>query len=262
MLNLNYWFKPIDQIFSDFRYATLDANDPDKRRIFVDRKASVLFVAHLDTVQQPRLRKKYRNTVYGAGFDDRLGCHTAYKLAIDYNVDLLLCDNEEQGRSSAKDHVCKDYNFVVEFDREGTDVVTYGADSPEFLGALGKYWKTGRGSFSDICFLDTAACCMNLGIGHYNGHSKTGFMLQLEYKKQIQLFDKFFKENCSTKFVADEVNVGMFYDYEEDSLFDNREICTGCGEFIDPADGLMLIGNMALCPKCEMEFFPAEDNIG
>ena len=188
---LKPWFIPIKAIFHKLDKYVLDVTDDESHRIFIDRGASVLFVAHLDTIQVPRIERITDKIVYGQGFDDRLGCMLAYELSKELDADLLLTNHEESCRTTGQFHNLKDYNWIVEFDREGTDVVTYGLDNLEFRQALLEHWHIGYGSFSDICELKTDACCFNLGLGHYNSHSKDAFVILKKLDQQIERFKIF-----------------------------------------------------------------------
>ena len=151
-----------------------------------------------------------------------------------------MTDHEENGMTTAKYHKLKDYNWIVEFDREGTDVVTYGLDSLEFRQQLTKYWEIGFGSFSDICDLDTDVCCFNLGIGHYNSHSKKAFVNIKKMKKQIETFRLFYEANKDTKYKREirESRKHIFYD-------DADEIC----EFCNMTCGVTVFG-VSVCEDC------------
>ena len=51
---LTYWLNNKETLFGDFDSFTLDKDDLNKRRIFMDRGSLVLFVVHIDTVQKPK----------------------------------------------------------------------------------------------------------------------------------------------------------------------------------------------------------------
>jgi len=179
LLNLHYWLNTrTDQIFAD--HAQFLHGQGRTRRLFLPHKegkvASVLLVAHVDTVQAPRLQALTNTHIFGTGLDDRLGCAMAMALRQRIPVDILLCDLEESCQSTAAHHECGDYNWILELDRAGTDVVTYDQDSDEWLELLGNIWpEIGFGSFSDICKLRTTACCANVGIGYENAHGKNSY---------------------------------------------------------------------------------------
>lgn len=211
---LDYWFKPIDEIFEDFKEETLDYDLKKCRRIFRDLGGSVLFVAHLDTVLPPKLIKRTKGRIYGQGLDDRLGCHIAYNLSMELGADLLLTDLEESAETTMFFQELKDYNWIVEFDRAGHDVVTYYLSSKVFDTELSKFFTIGVGSFTDICWADTTACCFNLGIGYRNAHAADSYAQKGHMNTQIRLFKQFYNKNKDIKFVQDDAAKGNYrYDY-------------------------------------------------
>lgn len=221
MDSLNYWLQPINKIFKDFDKHILDKKNNRAHRIFIDKNSDVLFVAHLDTIQIPELLLQTKQKIYASGLDDRLGCWIAYLLSQELKADLLLTDHEEKYSSTAAYHICKDYNWIAEFDRAGGDVVTYDLDNPQFLAALKGFWPIGFGTFSDICFLETTACCLNLGIGFELSHSKNSFVDIKTVTNQITLFRQFFQQYKDTKFVCDLLK----YD---DEVYKSSEKMTNC----------------------------------
>jgi len=189
--------------FSTLKEHVLEGSDWNRHRIFIDNKADVLFVAHLDTVQTPSFDKIKKGKIYGAGFDDRLGVMTAMHLVTVYGLkaDILITDHEEKGKSTAQYHDLKEYNWIAEFDRMGGDVVTYDRDSKEFLKSIKTHFKrTGRGSFTDICMMETESCCMNIGIGYKFAHGVRSEVDIKEYLSQVNRFIAFYKDFKDTKF--------------------------------------------------------------
>jgi len=228
IVDLIYWLKPKEKLFLDFEKYVLDFDSPDKHRIFINRNSNILFVAHLDTVQKPKYIRQRKTKsgkqkrIYACGLDDRLGCMIAFNLSEKLNADLLLCDNEESMNSTAQYHNCKNYNWIAEFDRAGSDVVTYDLDCVEFRQAISKYWKIGLGLFSDIAQLNTQACCMNVGIGYEFAHSKDSYVCVKTMLQQIEKFIKFFNQYKDVKFIQ---NCQEKYDYLPQYNFDECEIC-------------------------------------
>jgi len=143
----------------------------------------------MDTVQEPVL---LQHGITGAGFDDRLGCYLAYTLQEQYPhyFDMLLCDYEEQGQSTAEYFIpTHKYNFVIELDREGFDFVDYGLASAEFCKEFEHTTgiKQDWGSFSDICELQNVDCSkINLGTGCYSSHSRNSGFSPLVCQSQIR----------------------------------------------------------------------------
>ena len=197
---MKYWMQNINKILRDWESYVLDGDCRDRRRIFIDRGGDVLFVAHLDTVQVPCLVGQDGDYYYGAGFDDRVGCYVATKLGGLLKADVLLTDLEESGCSTAQYHQLRDYNWIVEFDREGDDVVMYDIICPELEAAVSDYWPIGLGSFTDICFLDTDIGRYNLGIGYQDAHSKLSRFSVDTLKKQVNMFKEFYNKYQKVKF--------------------------------------------------------------
>lgn len=255
---LRNWLKPTDQMFKDFEKYVIGKGA--ERRVFVDRGADVLFVAHLDTVQKPkykrcrRTKKKKMKRIYAQGLDDRLGCLIAWELSKELGADLLLTDNEEKCQSTAKFHDCKEYNWVAEFDRGGGDVVTYELNSPEFVGALEKHFEIGFGSYSDICDLKSEACCVNVGIGYELAHSRDSYVVVKTMEKQIERFRAFYEENKGVKYVREG---GSWYGYywvaEEDYEAVNSAACDVCGIY-----GAQEIYGYRVCEDCFCSVFEGQ----
>ena len=164
--------------------------------IFQDNGASVLAVAHLDTVRQDRHFGVYRDspdTLYNCQLDDRLGAWIALDELPQRGiaVDVLLTTGEESCRSTAKHfQPGKEYNWLIEFDRAGSDVVTYQYESREWLDALEYAGNdVGWGSYSDIAELDHLDVQgVNWGIGYQDNHS---FKSRCSLRAMRQAVDRF-----------------------------------------------------------------------
>lgn len=161
-------------------------DNPQGELFFQDNGADILAVGHLDYVERAACAPRIKRGVIRCGqLDDRLGVwsilHLLPKLT-DVKYDVLLCDCEEIGsstaewfaESSAYTSRGKQYRYMFELDRAGDDCVTYQYDSDEWddvLTSMG--WDTHWGSFSDISSLEDLLCCgVNFGIGYHNQHSK------------------------------------------------------------------------------------------
>ena len=251
MNNIKYWLKSKKKLVADFQNFVLEGENPGRSRIFIDKGADVLFVAHIDTVLKPEYIRQRRTRsgkvkrVYAHGLDDRLGCMVAYELSERLNADLLICDNEESMKSTGQYHDLKDYNWIAEFDRAGGDVVTYGLDNKLFLTAIKNYWDVGIGSFSDISQLETTACCMNVGIGYEFAHSKDSYVDMQIMKRQIRRFVQFYQENKDIKYVQD---VKSLVD-DWDSLHSGQ--CELCGGFTNVES----IFDYCICRGCFVDSF-------
>jgi M42 glutamyl aminopeptidase len=143
---------------------------------------SPMIVCHADTVVDggdgPHPFSKRGNRVTSIALDDRLGiaCMVSiiqHKYAM-ADCAFLVCDDEEIGRSTAKEFV-EDVtpNWLVELDRRGTDVVCYDYDTPllrSLLRSVG--FDIGHGSFSDISSLEFLEVIgFNVGVGYHCEHT-------------------------------------------------------------------------------------------
>ena len=200
-----YWLSaPVERIFADFKA------DPDGY-IHVDRGSKILAVAHLDTVQDvdvvPPKKSKDAWTLEARGLDDRLGAAAIWlelpKMGVE--VDVLFTNYEETGHSTAALFPDADkYNWIVEFDRAGEDVVTYGMDSPEWLAALEwACFQKAHGSFSDIKAMDTELCAVNIGIGYQRSHAADSYANLRAMKRQLLRFKDLYEKYRDTRFVAE-----------------------------------------------------------
>lgn len=202
----------------------------ETRYVYVDNEAPVLLVAHIDTVQKPRLEKW--NT--GAGFDDRLGCFLGYQLVNKYPqwFDLLLTDYEETGNSTAEFfEPSHEYNFVVELDREGMNYVAYGLACDEMKLALEMCGlDLEYGTYSDILELDHLKCSkINLGIGCYNSHGLHSGFQESVTDSQIEKLLNFVELFHEHHFAYNNEFDWMYEDDddEEDYIYDGKYINYG-----------------------------------
>jgi len=260
-----YWFScGVNQIFEDFRAETLSYRKKFKRRIFINRKAPVLFVAHLDTVYPPTIQTETATHYFGTGFDDRLGCWIAYVLSEKLKTDLLLTDLEESCQSTAICHSCKKYNWIAEFDRRGDDVVTYDFQNEKWVRDLSEFWLIGLGTFSDISFLDTNVCRVNIGIGFYNEHTKYSFVDKGIMQQQIEKFEKFFAKHKNEQYIQDLIpyRIKRTKSNYNQAIYNQAILqydvtCDLCNEF-----GTTKIGEYELCSDClDMLILEIKDEI-
>jgi hypothetical protein len=183
------YFRSKDAILAMFPKQQHRGRQKRERHIYADNGAPILLVAHIDTVQAPRLDRVNR----GAGFDDRLGVYLGHQLvwAYPHLFDLLLTDYEEQCASTAEYFTpSHDYNLIVGLDREGEDYVDYGLASQELRDALEQGGFTQEvGTFSDICFMDhIRANKINVGLGTQKGHSShSSFDMGIFYRQVRRL---------------------------------------------------------------------------
>jgi hypothetical protein len=155
--------------------------DPDDFYHFRDNGSRVLAVAHLDTVAPADQRAAHfanseaGQVVFSRALDDRLGAYIILHMlpALGITYDWLLTTGEEMGMSTADSFdPPKDYDWIIEFDRGGTDVVMYQYDDIATRRAVrASGARVGDGIFSDICYLEhLGAKGFNWGTGYQDYH--------------------------------------------------------------------------------------------
>jgi hypothetical protein len=184
-----------------------------------DNGSNILAVAHLDTVQKSKHFARDGNVVFSAKLDDRLGVYTILDFLpqCGVNVDILFTENEESLVTTAiYFDPPKSYNWIVEFDRKGSDVVSYDYDWDDVLAP---YFSVGVGTFSDISELEHCGCkAVNIGIGYHDEHSFGAYFVISEYLAQMQRFLKFYHEKKDEFFPHEETAQYTVYETEDGSL--------------------------------------------
>ena len=172
--------------------------NPDGHLYFRDNGAKVLAVAHLDYVLWSKPMQK-GNTIYCPQLDDRLGAWVILHLlpSLGVEVDVLLTDLEEKGRSTGAwfepEDLGKRYNWMFQFDRRGTDVVTYQYGREKLLRKNG--FKVGWGAFSDISSMEHLDCAgFNFGVGYYEQHTKGCHANLSDTARMTASFVRFFQK--------------------------------------------------------------------
>ena len=214
--------------------------------IFQDNGANILAVAHLDTVHvtgaaKPRIKK---NKAYGPQLDDRLGVWTLLHLLPTLGApkyDILLCDSEEIGQSTAQYfETNKDYNWIFEFDRAGTDVVLYDYEDENTVTLLqNEGFKVGVGAFTDICELEHLGCkAFNFGVGYHKQHTA---QCHADLNDTIQMASKFCEFAHAYKDIHLEhtpsPHTKTVWEYD-----DGIDICNDCHTVLD--------WQWIFCPQC------------
>jgi hypothetical protein len=177
---------------------------------FRDNGARVLAVAHLDTVvpgnrRAPRFRAtKNGPRITSGALDDRLGAYVILHLlpALGVTCDWLLTVGEESGQSTAEFFKAdKDYDWIIEFDRGGTDVVMYQYEDRASQQAVEASGATvGNGSYSDIAYLEHLSVkAFNWGVG-YRGdyHSEKGYAYLNDTFAMVAKYLRFHAQNAGT----------------------------------------------------------------
>jgi hypothetical protein len=171
---------------------------PDGPLTYIDNGSDILAVAHLDYVDWtiPRWSRR-RRTIYCPQLDDRLGVHMILDRLPEFgvNVDILLTDSEEIGRSTAQYFKPpKDYNWMFQFDRAGLDCVLYEYDNRETRAQLAQHgWSTSYGAFSDICYLNDLECIgINFGCGYHDQHSRYCYAQLIDIETSLERAASFY----------------------------------------------------------------------
>jgi len=149
---------------------------------WIDRGGDVLAVAHLDYVlwnPKPKITRQYENVKIRKcpQLDDRLGAWMVLDVLPRAGIrcDVLLTDSEELGKSTAQFfQPPKQYNWLMQFDRAGSDAVM-DAFEDDYSESLLEYYgyQVGSGSFTDICYLEHLECKgFNFGVGYHGQHTK------------------------------------------------------------------------------------------
>jgi hypothetical protein len=209
---------------------------------FIDNGGDVLAVAHLDVA--PRIEKLQGvfsasgSTVRSVALDDRLGayliCDFLPRLGLKY--DILLTEGEEVAMSTAEHfQPAKQYNWMFQFDRSGTDVVMYEYENAAMRELLtGSGFEVGRGAFTDLCWLSHLGIKgFNFGTGYYNAHDPSCFADLRHTAKVIKLFKSFYRANVGILWEheaadpeADEYLPDYYGEYGKDGLWQDDEAYT------------------------------------
>jgi len=179
---------------------------PDGFYAYGDRGGSVLAVAHLDTVADADLRRAaFLDTaagpvIFSRALDDRLGAYVILDLLpkLGVVVDVLLTTGEEECMSTAEHFEPDyDYNWTIEFDRGGTDVVLYQydcADLRDRITASGA--DVGMGSYSDVAVLDHLGVKgINWGVGYQDYHGPRAHAFLADTVAMVAKFLTFHERN-------------------------------------------------------------------
>lgn len=196
----------------DFDAYATRVNLPGRDRFYYyqDNGSDILAVAHLDSVQG-EVECVVVDTAAGplvvsGSLDDRLGAYVILELlpALGMTCDILLTTDEERGRSTARefaeDYDGKQYNWVIEFDRGGTDVVMYQYETAANVALVEESGaRVGEGSFSDIAELDDLGCAaFNWGVGYEDYHGPRAHAWLADTFKMVARFWRFHEANAET----------------------------------------------------------------
>ena len=190
---------------------------PNRPLYYRDNRAKILGVAHLDSVMES-VPTKIGPYVICPQLDDRLGAWVLLSLLpkMGVNLDVLLTTGEEILRSSGEFFAPgKDYNWIVEFDRSGDDVVFYQYDEfAPFWKGMG--FEVGQGSFSDIAVMDhLGVLCANVGIGYHNQHTRYCHVDLRDTIRQVKLFRNFYNKYYNQSFPYNPYNWDGWSDWDD-----------------------------------------------
>jgi len=245
-----------------------------------DNGADILAVAHLDTVQDDR-RCSVVDTASGllacsGALDDRLGVYVILDMLPKLGIvcDVLLTTDEEIGQSTASAFdTDKQYNWIIQFDRGGTDVVMYDYETPqlcEMVESSGA--RVGEGSYSDICMLEHLGCVgLNWGVGYNDYHSTRSHAWLDDTFRMIARFVKFYNANHET-FIPHEPMVyddawAKTYRYDDGDTFSwsddvDYTVTADCGHVVDLADEasyVEVVATSIVCRNCAVDDGLAND---
>lgn len=221
---------------------------------YKDNGSPILAVAHLDSVQSDgtaTITETAAGLMVTSGcLDDRLGVYVILELlpALGIQCDILLTTDEESGQSTARSFdTDKRYNWMIEFDRGGTDVVMYQYETDELCDLVEKSTaKVGIGSYSDIADLDHLNIAgFNWGVGYQEYHSPRSHAWLEDTFKMVARFEKFHRANADT--LLEYLGGGS------DSMFSSWTVAD-CGDWIDLDDTTTYVekdgGSVIDCNTC------------
>lgn len=246
--------------------------DDERYYFFKDNGSNVLAVAHLDTVQKKgwceAVRLPHDTFIFSPKLDDRLGAYVILELLpkLGVNCDILLTTDEEQGASTASEfETTKQYNWIVEFDRMGSDVVLYQYEAHKITDALeDQGFKIGQGSYSDIRDLVHLNCkAFNVGVGYENYHSEDCYARLRVLLLNVTRFVKFYLKHKDTRFEHEPFDRGFpKSEGKQGSLFEHAYGFEGGIHDGDPfgtmgcydADDINFepLGNGEECERCDV----------
>lgn len=195
------------------KYVTDEQKAPSDYFFYRNTGSRVLAVAHLDTVvTHDRRQTSFAETaaglvVHSGALDDRLGAYIILDLLpkLGLNYDVLLTTGEEKGQSTAAffvEPIIEDgqYDWLIEFDRGGTDVVMYCYDNAETRQMVRDCGATpGWGSFSDIAYLEHLGIKgFNWGVGYQDYHTVRGYAFLEDTFKMVAYYLNFHEQNEGT----------------------------------------------------------------
>lgn len=252
------------------RYGSAILDKPDLL-IHRDNGASVLAVAHLDHVQDYKHFEVKNDLIHTETLDDRLGVYIVLCMLPQMGIvtDILLTTNEERLASTAINfEPPRRYNWIVEFDRRGNDVVCYQYETRKLRRKLQDCdFNVGFGSYSDICELGHLKCLgFNVGIGYHSYHLPDAFCHVPTMLKQVAKFRRFYNlykdthlqytysyknEHKNSYWYSGAVNKHNGYGTSYDDIVPDTIPCDLCGIYYPTQDLSYVVGYELVCADCE-----------
>lgn len=218
---------PFETIGQVYGMKLFNADDNQSHYWYKDNGSNVLAVAHLDSVQPYTHAFITPDFLFSSVLDDRLGVYIMLELLpqLGINCDILLTDGEERGASTGEYfEPSKIYNWMFQFDKQGTEVTMYDYQTPEYKKMLEEYgFHITSGLFTDICFMEHLKCLgINFGCGYRDYHNINAYAKVSELTQMISKFIKFYNDNKETHFSA-EVKKSYYSNYNNRyNVFDRR----------------------------------------
>ena len=181
--------------------------DDGKKMWFKDNGSKVLFVAHLDTVQNyyelDTAKLKEDTFIFCPTLDDRLGVYIGLYWLPKAGIkpDILLTTDEEKMKSTGHwFQPPKQYNWMFMFDRRDDGAVVYQYSDEKLKYKLGKHgFSVSTGSYSCIKDMSHLKCSgINFGCGYADNHSTYAYASKRILESQLRKFRDFWKEYSTT----------------------------------------------------------------
>lgn len=202
-------------VYSTLTEYKVDQPAPHDRFWYADNGSNILFVAHLDTVMGGARAHGCPTSVIdteagpfvaSGALDDRLGAYVGLELlpALGCEFDYLFTVGEEQGMSTAAFFDAADfkreYHWIIEFDRGGTDVVLYQYEDSDLKA---KVESTGarveQGIFSDISSMEHLGVkALNWGVGYRDYHGPRSHAWLVDTFRMVAYFLDFYAKYADT----------------------------------------------------------------
>ena len=215
-----------------------DVEENQVRKYKLDQRGGqIIGVAHCDYVERAWSAPVWltkdgvrMNWIRAGQVDDRVGVWLLLDVLPNIEgmpiFDVLLTDDEESGRSTAQNvRQAMRYHWSFQFDRHGTDFVTYDLASKKFVNKFKEMTgiPLGIGSFSDICYLpESCNSRVNIGTAYYDEHNPDAYVNLDECARQVERFVQFASACADTEFPIGGRSKGYIRGESQRDSFSNR----------------------------------------